>query len=124
MVAARFIKRIEVTQTFHGPELAAAFEAALLLATGRLDCSRANRPALVCKFLVVHAAGMSLKIVLLPPDRCPGFSRPFLYPGHLLQGLFFPAVPQVVQHRFDPPPQTPGTLRRGARPKFHTCSLA
>ncbi len=63
VIATRLIQGAEISQAFGGPKLAGTLEAALLLATGRFDRPRANRPAALRHCLVIHPPGMRGKIM-------------------------------------------------------------
>ena len=101
-VAASFIERAEVTKACFGPELAAAFESALLLAACRFDGSGANGPSSFCDLLVVHPTGMRFKVVLFAPNHLASFTASFLELSNLAQGSLFLTVSQLVSQWFDP----------------------
>ena len=95
-VAAGFVERTEVTKACFGPELSAAFEAALLLAACRFDGPRANGPALFCDLLVVHPTGMSFKVVLFAPNHLASFTASLLELSNLAQDSLFSPVTELV----------------------------
>lgn len=102
MVAAGFIQRAEITQTDFGPELAAAFEPALLLATGGFDRPGTNGPAAPGHRLVVHPTGLAGKVILFPPNHSPHFSASFRKSRDLAQRALFLAMAQLVSERDHP----------------------
>jgi hypothetical protein len=101
-IAAGFIKCAEVTQAGFGPELAATFEPALLLAAGGFDCPGTDRPSSVCERLIVHPTGMGGKVVLFAPNRLARFTAALLELRNLAQDALFLTVPHLMAQGFDP----------------------
>ena len=102
VVAAGLIEGAEVTKAFFGPELAAAFEPALLLSACRFDGPGADGPSSFCDLMVVHSTGMRVKVVLFAPNHLARFTASFLESSNLAQCSLFLSVSQLVSPWFNP----------------------
>ena len=102
MVAARFGQGAEMAQTFGGPKLAGAFEAALSLPTRGLYRAGANRPTAPLNRPVIHAAGVGHEIVLFASHHFSRRPARDFQRGDLPQHLLLLPVAQLVATRFDP----------------------
>ena len=102
VITPGFIQSAEVAQSRFGPELAAAFETTLLLTTSRFNRSRPNGPAALGEFLVVHPAGIGLKIVLFALNHFSRFAAPFLELEDLAQDPVFLSVSELMPQGFHP----------------------
>jgi hypothetical protein len=102
VAAAGHFQRAEMAQADFGPELSAAFEPALLLATGGFDRPGINGPAASGHRRVVHPTGLVGKVILFPPDHSPHFSASFRESRDLAQSALFLAMAHPVSERAHP----------------------
>jgi len=102
VISSRLVQCTQITKAGLCPGLARPLKPTLVRPTTRFDRSAADGPSSLGHLVVVHALGVSGKIVLLLAYYLADLASTFLQEAYLRQNALLMSVAQPVESLFDP----------------------